>query len=66
MTSWHQTRRILAAIIAGLTASVAHRQGLPLWQAVLLGFGLAVLVSSVVLPLLWKPPRDQGRKGPKR
>lgn len=37
-----------------------------MWLAVVVGIVLAILFASALFPLLWKPPKDGGRKGPQR
>jgi len=56
MTSWHQIRRVIAAVVAGITAALLQRNGVHFVVAVLGGIAAAVIVAGIVIPLVWKPP----------
>jgi hypothetical protein len=60
MTTWHNTRRVIAGIVAGIVAAGAQRYGVPLPMAVACGIAAAVIVASLIIPLVWKPPADLG------
>jgi hypothetical protein len=58
MSTWHMVRRAFAAVVAGVVAMVAQRQGAPAGWAIAMGVGAAIIVASLFFPLAWKPPRD--------
>lgn len=58
MTTWHQVRRIIAGVVAGVAACGGERAGLPLGWAIAVGVAAAIIAASLLLPLLWKPPKQ--------
>lgn len=56
MTTWHHVRRIVAAVIAGVLASVLQQQGYSFTMSVGGGIAAAVIFGGVLFPLLWRPP----------
>jgi hypothetical protein len=58
MTTWHQVRRLIAGIVAGGGAALAQSRGLSLPLAIGFGIACAIIVASLILPLVWKPPKN--------
>ena len=63
MSRWHHIRRLLAAVTAGLVAAYGQRQGMSLWLSVVFGIACAIVMASLIFPLVWKPPKGGGSEG---